>query len=383
MKILHTADWHLGKIVNSVHMTEEQDYILEKLLDIIEQEQPDVLIIAGDIYDRAIPPRDAVELLNKVLTTVITTYNIPILAIAGNHDSPDRLEFGNQLFRAQNLFIETKITADLKPIIIHDDNGPVYFHLIPYTEPAEVREYFADDKINSHHSAMEAMINHIKNNHDMSERHILIGHAFLAGGMESESEERLSMIGGSPYIDAALFHDFTYVAMGHLHQPQRVTSDTIRYSGSLLKYSFSESNHRKSVTMVDLDENKQVELEYFPLIPRYDMRIVEGYFDELIEHPLKNHEDFLHIQLLDEGKIIDPMNKLRKIYPNILRLERITKRSDHQLLDLKKVREENEKSHTELFTSFYKEIRGEEMDDKRISRINQVISKIVEDERGK
>lgn len=382
MKILHTADWHLGKIVNSVHMTEEQDYILHELLKIIEVEAPDVIIIAGDIYDRAIPPRKAVELLNKMLTTIISDFNIPIVAIAGNHDSPDRLEFGNQLFRSANLYIETKLTTDLKPVIINDAFGPVHFHLIPYVEPAEVREVFADETITSHQSAMEAIIRHIKATNDFNERHVFVGHAFLAGGMESESEERLSMIGGSPYVDAALFHEFSYVAMGHLHQSQRITSDKIRYSGSILKYSFSESTHKKSVTIIDLNEQGDTRLNFIPLTPRYDMRIVEGYFDDLIHKPLENNEDFLHIQLLDEGQIIDPMNKLRKIYPNILRLERKVQTSNKGLLDLQQIKEKQAKSHTELFASFYKEIKGIEMDETSSLYIEKVVNRIIAKERS-
>lgn len=382
MKILHTADWHLGKIVNSVHMTEEQQYILEEMVEIIKDEQPDVIIIAGDLYDRAIPPKEAVELLNRTLTKFILDLKTPVLAIGGNHDSPDRLQFGNQLFRSQGLYLETKLEKELKPVVLSDAFGPVYFHLIPYIEPAEASCYFEDETIYSHQTAMQAIVEHIEKNNDMSERHILIGHAFLAGGMESESEERLSMIGGTPYIDASLFDDFAYVAMGHLHQPQRVTRDEIRYSGSILKYSFSEATHRKSVTMIDLDENGTCTLSKIPLIPRHDMRVLEGYFDDLIDEPKGNTEDYLHIQLLDEGQIIDPMNKLRKIYPNILRLERKGLMSDNRLMDLEQVRKKQTKSHSELFANFYEEIKGTPISEEKNAYIEQLITKIRNEERG-
>ncbi|WP_099158301.1 exonuclease SbcCD subunit D [Virgibacillus ndiopensis] len=382
MKIVHTADWHLGKIVNSVHMTEEQEYILNQLLEIIKSEQPDVIIIAGDLYDRAIPPKEAVEVLNKILTSLIVDFKIPVLAIAGNHDSPDRLEFGNQLFRTQQLYMETKLTEQLKPIVLYDSFGPVHFHLIPYVEPAEVRQLLDDDTINSHHSAFEAIINTIKQSNNMSDRHVFVGHAFLAGGMESESEERLSMVGGSPYIDVSLFSDFSYVAFGHLHQAQRVTSDVIRYSGSILKYSFSEANHRKSVTIVDLDENGNCDLSIIPLIPKHDMRVVEGYFDKLINDPIGKTDDYLHIRLLDEGQIIDPMNKLRKVYPNILRLERKTLESKNSLLDLKRIRQKQSKSHSELFASFYEEIKGVPIPNENREQVEKVVTKLMEKERG-
>lgn len=381
MKILHTADWHLGKIVNGVHMTEEQTFILKELLLVIEREKPDVIIIAGDLYDRSIPPKEAVELLNHTLTTIITTYKIPVLAIAGNHDSPDRLEFGNKLFRAQQLYLETKVNRDMESVTIHDSHGPVHFHLIPYTEPAEVREAFQEEDVTSHQTAMETIIAHIEGKHDMDERHILIGHAFLAGGMETDSEERLSMIGGTPYVDAKLFGKFSYVAMGHLHQAQRILSDTVRYSGSILKYSFSEASHKKSVTIVDMDENGKCELSKVPLNPRRDMRVLEGFFQDLIENPQGNTEDYLHVQLLDEGQIIDPMSKLRKVYPNILQMERKTRSSKNGLLDLHAIRKKQSQSHLELFSSFYEEIKGKPLEEISKSQIDKVISKILEKER--
>ncbi|ASK63392.1 exonuclease sbcCD subunit D [Virgibacillus phasianinus] len=382
MKILHTADWHLGKIVNSVHMTDEQDIILNQLLEIIELEQPDVIIIAGDLYDRAVPPKEAVELLNRVLTTLIVDLKIPVLAIAGNHDSPDRLDFGTQLFRSQQLYLQSKLDTNAEPIIIHDDDGPVYFHLVPYTEPAEVRALLDDESIHSHHSAMAAILNKIKGAYDMNERHVFVGHAFIAGGMESESEERLSMVGGSPYVDVGLFNDFSYVALGHLHQAQRIKSDVIRYSGSILKYSFSEATHNKSVTIVNMDHDGTCELSYIPLKARHDMQVVEGYFEDLLNQPILNKEDYLHIILLDKGQIIDPMNKLRKIYPNILRLERKSFSSSTSLNELQKIRQQQTKSHTELFAQFYEEIKGEQIPESSLHHIDKIVQQLVIDERG-
>ncbi|WP_047985259.1 exonuclease SbcCD subunit D [Ornithinibacillus californiensis] len=382
MKILHTADWHLGKIVNSVHMTVEQDFVLSQLINIIRSEQPDVVIIAGDLYDRAVPPKEAVDLLNRVFTTLVTDIKVPVLAISGNHDSPERLEFGTELFRMQHLHIETKLSRSLKPVVIEDEYGPVYFHLVPYIEPAEAKELFDDDRIHSHQTAMEAVINYIKENNDLRERHIFVGHAFVAGGMESESEERLSMIGGSPYIDSNIFQDFVYVALGHLHQPQRIKRDVVRYSGSILKYSFSEANHKKSVTIVEIDGEGKCNINLIPLVPKHDLRIVEGYFDELLSHPLDNNEDYLHIRLLDKGQIMDPMYKLRKVYPNILRLERAGFSTTKSLSDLQQIRQKQTQSHTELFASFYQEITGEEMDDKRMEYIEKTISTVIHKERG-
>ncbi|MDC3415318.1 exonuclease SbcCD subunit D [Aquibacillus salsiterrae] len=384
MKILHTADWHLGKIVNSVHMTEDQAYILAKFIQIIIDEKPDVVVIAGDLYDRAIPPKEAVDLLNQTLTTIVSDLEVPVLAIAGNHDSPDRLEFGNQLFRKQQLYLETKLKGELSPVTLYDDHGPVHFHLIPYIEPADARQFFGDEGIQSHQTAMEAVVKHIEQHHDMKERHVFVGHMFMAGGMESESEERLSMIGGTPYVDVNLFEKFTYVALGHLHQPQRIIKDTIRYSGSILKYSFSEANHKKSVTIVELDEQGNCQISQVMLMPRRDMRIVESYFNELLDGSTsEKSDDYLHVSLLDDGQLLDPMGKLRKKFPNILRLERKVLTSTMQLNDLNRIREKQKMTHTELFESFYKEMKGDDIPEERIGHMSKIVQALMEQERGK
>lgn len=381
MKLLHTADWHLGKIVNSVHMTEDQALILEQIKTIIDKEQPDAVIVAGDLYDRAIPPRDAVELLNNTWNWLIGDKEIPVLSISGNHDSPDRLDFGSQLFKASKLYIETKLRPGMAPVTLADAHGPVHFHLIPYTEPADVRAFFGDDSITTHQRAMEQIITYITDTYDMTERHVFVGHAFLAGGMESDSEERLSMIGGSPYVDAALFKPFTYAAFGHLHQAQRIGGDHIRYSGSPLKYSFSEANHKKSVTMVELDADGFQSFEKIELVPERDMRIVEGYFDDLMEGSAGNPNDYLHIRLLDDGQLLDPMGKLRKLYPNILRLERKAKVGASTMSDIKQIKEKQRMSHMQLFAAFYEEMKGEAIPEHRQTHMEAVIQRLIEQER--
>lgn len=383
LKILHTADWHLGKIVNSAHMTEDQRYILEQLLTVIETEKPDAIIVAGDLYDRSIPPKEAVELLNDILTTIIEDFELPILAISGNHDSPDRLDFGSSLFKTRQLHLETKLKGNLDPVTLSDVHGPIHFHLIPYFEPAEVREFFSDESITTHQTAMQAIVNHIESHWNMGERHVFVGHAFLAGGMESESEERLSMIGGSPYVEASIFKNFSYVALGHLHQSQRVTEDFIRYSGSILKYSFSEANHTKSVTMVELDEQGGCAISKIPLTPQKNMRLLEGYFEELFHAEDEETEDYLHIRLLDDGQLVDPMGKLRKKYPNILRLERKVLSSEMRLNDLNRIREKQKMSNTELFETFYQEMKGEEIPTERKQQMEKVVQQLLEKERSK
>ncbi|WP_181348392.1 exonuclease SbcCD subunit D [Thalassobacillus sp. CUG 92003] len=383
MRILHTADWHLGKIVNQVHMTHDQQAILDHALDVIKEYEPDAVVVAGDLYDRSVPPKEAVELLNHILTRLIKDRDVPVLAISGNHDSPDRLEFGNQLFKSQGLYLETKVESVLRPVTLHDQYGPVHFHLIPYIEPAEVASMFGDETIRSHQQAMERLVEYIHAHSDMNERHVWVGHAFLAGGMESESEERLSMIGGSSYVDARIFKHFTYVAMGHLHQPQKVWYDHIRYSGSLLKYSFSEATHNKSVSIIDLDEHGLHEMTHVPLKPERDLEIVEGYFADLLEgEAAEQPNNYLHVRLLDEGQLVDPMAKLRNVYPNILRLERKSSASDKQLYDLQRIKEKQRMSHTEVFASFYEDMMAEPLSEKRKQMMEQVIEKVERQERG-
>ncbi|MBX0356284.1 exonuclease SbcCD subunit D [Halobacillus sp. Nhm2S1] len=384
MKILHTADWHLGKIVNYVHMTEDQRHILQKFVEIVDREKPDVIIIAGDLYDRSIPPKQAVELLNETLTTLINDYQVPVLAISGNHDSPDRLNFGSQMFRKQGLFLDTKIIKDREPVTLYDQDGPVHFHLIPYVEPAEVAYAFEDESIKTHQQAAEVLINDIEQRFNMADRHVWIGHSFLAGGMESESEERLSMIGGSPYVDARLFKAFSYVALGHLHQPQRVTEDYIRYSGSILKYSFSEVNHEKTVTMVHMDQEGSCEWEKIPLTPIRDFQVIEGYFEDLlVGEATDNPENYLHVRLLDDGQLVDPMGKLRKVYPNILHLERRRSKTNLQMEELQEVKKRQKLSHADLFASFYEDIKGESIPSERKELIERAIDKLRKEERGK
>ncbi|WP_089738241.1 exonuclease SbcCD subunit D [Gracilibacillus ureilyticus] len=384
MKIIHTADWHLGKLVHGLHMTEDQSYILDQLLEILEREKPDVLIIAGDLYDRSVPPREAVELLNRILTTICTELNIPIMAISGNHDSPDRLGFGSLIFQSRQLYLHTTIEQAFHPVLLNDKAGAVHFHLVPYFEPAEVRDYFDDNNIQTHHQAMERVVNEIKRTFQPNERHIIVAHTFVAGGMESDSEERLTMIGGSPYVDASLFDSFDYVALGHLHGPQKVFRETVRYSGSILKYSFSEASHKKSVTSVELEADGKCHIEQLPLKPLKDMKSVKGYFQDLMnEKVISRTDDYLQIELLDNGQILDPVSKLRNIFPNLLRLERKKYLLGLSIKDKEKIQQKQEMSHEQLFQAFYQEIKGEELSSKRSEYIRKVMSSLLIEERGK
>lgn len=382
MKILHTADWHLGKIVNAVHMTEDQAYILDQLFDIIDSEQPDCVVISGDIYDRSIPPKEAVDLFDRTITKLSRDYDFPVLVTSGNHDSPDRLQFGRALFRDNQLFFETKLTATIEQVTLQDDYGPVTFHLIPFFEPNEVRYHFQIDAMLTHHEAMEVVVQSIRDRVDLSDRHVILAHAFIAGGMETDSEERLSMIGGSPYVDQSVFDGFDYVALGHLHQPQQVKRLNVQYSGSLLKYSFSEARHKKSVTIVNLAEKDSVTFKRHLLEPKRDLRIVEGTFHDIMTKT-EASDDYLLVRLDDTEEVIDPMSDLRKKFPNILRLEYKRTHRDVALDELDQTPVTERMSDEALFEHFYQEMTGEAMTDEERTLLAEGLAVIKKQERGR
>jgi len=366
MKIFHTADWHLGKIIQGLYMTEDQGYILEQFLEQVKLEQPDVVIIAGDLYDRAVPPTEAVELLNHVLEQLTLVLHIPVLAIAGNHDSPDRLDFAVKLMERNQMFLTGQLRFPLKPIILNDQYGEVHFYLVPYCDPAVVRYELKDDSIRSHDDAMKAIVEHIQADWDAKARHVLIGHAFITPYGEkqentSESERPLS-IGGAEYVNSEYFNDFDYVALGHLHQAHYVSHEKIRYSGSILKYSISEENHQKGYTIVEMDAAGTIQLEKRALLPRREMRRVVGYIEDIERHPVS--EDYVYVTLLNENPVLFPMEKIRTVYPNAMHVDRKAKnRVDDEHLDKQTIETpiKQELKPLELFQSFYEEVKGDQL----------------------
>ena len=386
MKILHTGDWHLGKIVNQVYMTEDQEFILEKLIGIIEEEKPDVLVIAGDIYDRAVPPVEAVELLDRTFSRILRAQGIPILAIAGNHDSAERLGFCSGIMEGSGLFIEGGLKEAIRKVTLTDIFGPVNFYLIPYADPAEARAALKDEEIRSHEDAFKAVLNSIRETMDPQERNVVVGHGFITGAalLEQSDSERPLSIGGTDYVDAELFRGFEYTALGHLHSAQKVTDTVIRYAGSLLKYSFSEVRHHKSAALVTLQEKGEAaEIELKPLKPVREMRIIKGRLSELIKAvEEEKSQDYIRAVLTDEGELIDPMNKLRTVYPNVLELVREGR--DRTAGDSRTSAGEGYKHKTkmELFRSFYENITGEELTQDKEEVMRQVIGQADKEERG-
>ncbi|VEF48258.1 putative exonuclease SbcD [Bacillus freudenreichii] len=374
MKIIHTADWHLGKLVHGVYMTDQQEAVLEQFVDLVANEQPDAVIIAGDLYDRSVPPVEAVQLLEKVLFKINVELKTPVLAISGNHDSAERLAFGSSWYRHSGFYLQGKLAGCFEPVRLNGIN----FYLVPYAEPGVVREIFQDSSIQSHDEAMHRITWEIEKNIDPNEVNILVGHAFVIGGKTTDSERILS-VGGSGCIDSDCFSPFTYTALGHLHSPDAIRHDTIRYSGSLLKYSFSEAKQRKSVSVIEIDSKGNLAIKEKSLTPLKDMREITGYIDELLDpafYETQKLEDYLKVTLLDEGALLDPINKLRAIYPNILHLERKIDNIDLEKRQTLRLVQTERKTELDLFSEFYNEMTTSEFTEQKRELMTEVIDSV-------
>ncbi|MGO3373724.1 exonuclease SbcCD subunit D [Brochothrix thermosphacta] len=335
MKIVHTADWHLGKIVSGQSLTEDQAYQLQQLVELLKDEAADVLMIAGDLYDRAIPPLEAVELLNETLATINLELKIPIVAISGNHDSSNRLNFGSSWYQKNGFYLTTQISQIFKPVTI----GDVQFWLIPFFENLEAAAYFEDSTIRTQEAAMRRIIEQIEPLMDRSKRQIAMAHLFVTGAEPSESERPLAM-GGVDAVSAKLFKAFDYTALGHLHRPHalgKITTDTlpqgtVSYSGSLLKYSFSEVKDQKSVRIITVPQKGELQMREVPLHPQRDMRLVKAEMAALLAEPTAFGpvDDYLQITLTDVGDVYEPMRRLKEVFPHLLHLERAAQTAIHQ-----------------------------------------------------
>ena len=319
MKFLHLADLHLGKRVNGFSMLEDQAYILRQILTILDDERPDGVLIAGDVYDKPVPPTEAVELLDGFLTELCTR-GVPVLLISGNHDSADRIAFGSALLQSSRVYVSPVFSGAPVPIPLTDEYGTLDVYLLPFLKPAMVRHVWPDEPVESYNDALACVLDHCSP--DPARRSVLVAHQFVAGAASCESEE--PSVGGIDWVDAALFDKFDYVALGHLHSPQKVGRDTLRYCGTPLKYSFSEASQHKSVTFVELGEKGSVTIAAEPLVPRHDLRELRGSYMELTDR--RNYEgtavdDYLHITLTDEQDIPEALARLRVIYPNLMRLD--------------------------------------------------------------
>lgn len=377
MKVIHLSDLHIGKRVNEFSMIEDQEYILEEILKIIDSENPEVVMIAGDVYDKSVPPAEAVELFDDFLFKLAKKRDVTVLIIAGNHDSVARLSFGSRLFDNSGVYISPTYDGNIKEVSLSDEYGNVNFYLLPFIKPVNVRHCFPEEEINSYTDAVKVAIGNIDLNED--ERNVLITHQFVTGAVRSDSEE--VSVGGSDNVDGEIFKKFDYVALGHIHKPQKIMRDTIRYCGTPLKYSFSEANHQKSVTILEFgDKKEEVKIRTRELIPLRDLREIKGTYMEVTAKSFyenTNKEDYLHITLTDEENIVDAIGKLRTIYPNIMRID----------YDNERTRTENTidgasdvetKSPLELFEDFYKLQNNGEINSEQENYLVELIEKVWE-----
>lgn len=369
MKFLHTADWHLGKMVNGVSMLMEQEYILAQIGRIAQEEQVDGIIIAGDLYDRSVPPADAVMLLNDILMELNVRLGLPVFAISGNHDSAERVNFGTAWYEKSGLHIQGTLARDLAPI----EWCGAQVWLVPYHEPAVVRATLEDKSVRSFEDAMRAVTAGIRLRWDETKPQIFVGHAFVAGGIPSDSERQLA-IGNVDRVSTDCFDGFDYVALGHLHHPHAIHHPTIFYAGSPLKYSFSEAQDKKSVRIVTMDVKDLEEVRERFLQPLHDLRVVEGYLADLLANVAPGNEDFLQINLLDEGALVDPMGQLRAMYPNVLHLERIREK----LADTAFERFEDvvKKDDLELFGQFFMHVSGKELTERQMDIMRETMDSV-------
>jgi DNA repair protein SbcD/Mre11 len=358
MRFIHTADWHLGRLMYGVRLTEDQAHVLQQLELLAKESRPDVILVSGDIYDRSVPPPDAVALLDEFLSRVVLDLGIPMMMIAGNHDSPHRLEFASRVLAGRGLHLYGSVQPQPMRVTFGDAAGPVHFFAVPYAEPALVRERLLSEEAQDHEAAMGLLVERIRAASAEGERRVLLSHAFAQGGVEAESERPLS-VGGADKVDASLFSGFHYTALGHLHRPQSVSASNVRYSGSLLKYSFSEVDHHKGVLVIDMDAQGSCQVEHVALTPRRDVRCIKGLLKQVLEGPRngENRDDYLLVSLEDTAAILDVMGKLREVYPNVLHVERPNLMTPGSRTE--KARDHRKLNDADLFADFFAEVTGD------------------------
>lgn len=378
---MHLADLHLGKRVNGFSMMEDQEYILNRILEIMEEEQPDGLLIAGDVYDKTIPPAEAVRRMDDFLTAVAAKH-VPVFLISGNHDSAERVAFGHQLMQGSGIWISPVYDGTIRHHTLEDRWGEVNIYLIPFLRPSVVRSFFPDVEIEDYTDALRTIIEDLQV--DTSRRNVVLAHQFVtaAGALPETCDSEQLSVGGLDRVDGSVFSPFDYTALGHLHGPQRVGSETIRYAGSPLKYSFSELHQKKSVTVAELRAKGETEIRQIPLQPRREMIELRGTFEEILEEARKKGElqtDYYHMILTDETDVVDALSRLREYYPNIMLLDYDNRRT-HSQKEVEQLDRVEERTPGELFAALYEQQNGQEMDSDRKEYLDGLIREIWEEQ---
>ena len=370
MKILHTSDWHLGRQFHNASLISEQAAVLEQFVKVIEEHDIDVVVLAGDVYDRAIPPTAAISLLNEVVDKICRQLSVPMIIIPGNHDSAVRLGFGAKAMQVSGLHIISSLDSFTTPVTLSDTFGEIDFYTIPYVDPEHVRAYFNND-VRTHEEIYRFLIQALDEVRETNRRAVLVAHCFVDGGEESDSERPLS-IGGSDRVSADVFKGFDYVALGHLHQAQFKSFEHVRYAGSLLKYSFSEQNQNKSCTLVELQEKGTFDYQLLPLKAEKDVRVIEGTIAEIVEQgKLDEHrQDFILARLLDKSAILSPMEKLRSVYPNTLHIEKPGMLVEWEQSAVRRLETRNELS---MFADFFEQVQQHPLSDDQQAALSKIV----------
>ncbi len=375
MKFIHLSDLHLGKRVNEFSMLDDQRHILGEIRRVIDGERPDAVLIAGDIYDRPVPPAEAVGLFDDFLYGLVKR-ELPVFVISGNHDSPERLSFCSRMIDASGVHFARTFSGKVEPFTLVDEYGPVDIFMLPFLKPAAVRRFYPDEPIDTYTDALRAAIGSMEI--DSARRNVLVAHQFVTGAARSESEELF--VGGLDNVDASVFEPFDYAALGHLHGPQNVGSARVRYCGSPLKYSFSEAGQVKSVTVAELGAKGELSVRTAPLVPLHDLRELRGTYEDLTDR--RNYEgtnlnDYLHITLTDEEDVYDALGKLRVIYPNLMKLDYDNRRT-RAAGEIDDGAAGEDRSPLELFAALFQQQNGRPMSDEQAAFCRSLIEDIWE-----
>ena len=376
MKLIHLSDLHLGKRVHEFSMLEDQEYILKQILHVVDEEKPQGILMAGDIYDKPIPSAEAVRLFDDFLCS-LGERRQQVFVISGNHDSPDRLAFGNRLMDPGGIHISPVYRGQIKPYVLADTYGPVYIYMLPFLKPVQVSQYFPEAEAETYTDALRTAVEQLEIHTSL--RNILVTHQFVTGALRSDSED--ISVGGADNVDASVFAQFDYVALGHIHRPQNVGSERIRYCGTPLKYSFSEASQDKSVTVLELGEKGSLQVRTVPLVPLRDLRSIRGTYMELTAKSAYKGtavEDYLHITLTDEEDVPDAMGKLRVIYPNLMKLDYDNKRT-RAAGCLRTEENVRQKDPLELWTEFYELQNNQPMSEKQKKLSRELMEKTWRD----
>lgn len=379
MKILHTSDLHIGKVVNGFSMIDDQRYILNQIIEIIKEEDVETILLSGDIYDKSIPTQEAVNLFNEFLSELYTL-NLNILIISGNHDSADRLNFGQEILKDSRIFIESRFSGKISKVVLEDEYGPINFYLLPFVKPSQVN-HALDLNLESYDEVVHYLVKAA--DIDTSERNIAMAHQFvIANHQEPElSESEVQSLGGMDHISHTIFKDYDYTALGHIHKPQAMGQQNIRYSGSILKYSFSEAEIPKSVTLLDVKEKGTLEITERELTPKTELLKIEATMADILNQKTFDQapkDAYIHANILDEEEIINAVEKVRSVYPNVMQIS-FERMKDYQsnTPDLS-TQEIETKSINDLFSDFFKEQYISELNETQLKFVNKIVEDLEE-----